>query len=436
MRQKVKGNSITYYKNVNEHLDDYVEIFKPYFKSIAHHHHMHHTISKDAILIYSYFPIEVCCDGCRNQPIDFAVKRVSKASIPDTFFEMKHRDLECENVDRIYYGGRLVGFYCNKNNVFCCGDITHDGGQSVHIQAIISAMVEHGYLKVLNGKDKKTTVMLGADPEMETLINGELVSAFDLPQLCNRDKAYISHDGHTQPQRELRPDPAETPEELVENIRDLIKISSFFGENLSVMGRELPLGGHIHIGNVAPNPEIISVLDYFLSPFNEFNSSTRNSSKYGKKGDVRVQPHGFEYRTPPAAWLLTPMLALKTLQLTQNVVEKIINDIDIDISDNSNVDEYKENLERIGFGAQWIVEFLDEIAWAKIHISEPLAKTWNVEVPKDFQVKKLYRSKIQIRPSIPRPVRVGGAPSSPNIMIEDLEMVEEEEEPHEEEMFP
>ncbi len=416
MRKLVKGNSTICYRGIIEHLDDYIEIFKKYFRNIAHHHHIHHGINKDAILMYSYFPIDISCEGCDHESRELDIPICGNSPISIVFSESKARDLECMNVDRILYGGKHIGFYCPKNNIFCCGDLAHDADQATHIKAVLEGMEEAGYIKPLVIDNPRIKITLGADPEMEANVNGILVSACNLPQLCTREKVYISHDGHTQPQRELRPDPANTPEELVENIRDLIRISSFFNEDLRVVGSAFPLGGHIHIGNATPSTELISVLDYFLFPFNEFNSKRRNDSKYGKPGDVRIQPHGFEYRTPPAAWLLTPTLAKMTLELTQNITEKIINNENVEISDNYKLDEYIESLKGIGFSDVWVNQFLNEISWAKVHINEPLAKTWNVEIPKEYRIRKVYREHSSFRP-----------------IMEELGSIEEPEEEEQEE---
>lgn len=406
MRKIVRGNSTTCYQGTEkEHLDDYVDLFRQYFKNIAHHHLVDHSINRDAILIYSYFPFEISCDGCSHSPRNFNIVQKNTKEPPCIFFDIRAKNLSCSHIDRIYYGGKFLGYYCQKNNVLCVGDIAHQAGQRGHISTILEGMKNEGLLIQIGKTGEKQIVTLGADPEFETMINGTVVSAFGLPQFCTRDKTYLSHDGLTQPQRELRPDPATSPEELVENIRDLIKISSFFGEDLSVVGKTLSCGGHIHIGNATPTKELINVLDYFLFPLNEFNSSLRIESNFGRSGDVRIQPHGFEYRTPPAAWLLTPTLARMTLELTKNVVERIINEIDVDISDNFDIDEYKYNLEQLGFDKDWIVQFMDEIMWAKSHIDEPLAKTWGVEIPQEYRVKKLYRDKP--RPTHPfEPIRM------------------------------
>ena len=95
-----------------------------------------------------------------------------------------------------------------------------------------------------------------------------------------------------------------------------------------------------------------------------------------------------------------------TLELTKNVVEKIINEIDVEISDNLNRKEYEDNIEQLGFTHAWVVQFMNEIAWAKVHIDEPLAKTWNVEIPKEYRIEKVYRSKPRSGHPFIEPVRI------------------------------
>ena len=393
MKKLIMGTSMTCYRGAEENLDEYIEIFKEYFDNIAHHYLSKHYLDKNVILIYSHFPSRVQCRGCTHHRSDIFILNETNKNVPEVFYDMRAGDIPCSRIDKINYSGRHIGYYCPTHNILCVGDIAHESGQENHVRNLIEGLERRGIFKRKDEIRKKQTVMLGADPEMETAVNGSMVSAFELPQMCTREKAYISHDGMTQPQRELRPDPANTPEELVENIRDLIKISSFFGEELTVVGKIAPLGGHIHIGNASPSKELTLVLDYFLSPLNEFNSELRVKSKYGKLGDVRAKPHGFEYRTPPAIWLLTPTLAKMVLEITKDVVEKIINGIDVEISDNLNIDEYKDNVEQLGFTREWVTQFIGEIAWAKSNINEPLAKTWGVDIPQEFKIKKLYRSK-------------------------------------------
>ncbi len=392
MRKTIRGNPITLQLDVtNEYFHEYLELFKKYFRQGAHHHCVQHSINKDAILIYSFFPSALDCHKCGQMPEVFSIPKINIDMNDAAFFEDRFRDIPCSRVHEIKYDSRRIGYYCKKNNIFCTTDIAHHSGNGEHLQAIFNAMEERGYLSPISKKEK-IAISLGTDPEMESLIDGEIVPGNTLPQMMTGEKIYISSDG-ARNQREIRPDPSTIPEELVENIRDLIKVSSFFGEDLSVLGKRFPLGGHIHIGGASPSSEVISALDYFLSPFNEFSSDERKRSKYGKKGDFRFQPHGFEYRTPPPAWLLTPKLALMTLYLTKSVVETLINGTDIEIDDDSALPIYRENLKQFGFSDAWIDDFLHEIEWAKANMHEPLAKLWGVDIPKEFKASKQYRFK-------------------------------------------
>ena len=393
MKQTVKGSQlIMRIDSLGEPIQDYVDIVKPYFGKIAHHHHQHHSINKDAVLIFSYFPCDVSCDGCRQKPIGIKIPTIEgNFPIQNGFFDAQFRDVPCSRLIQITYSGHTFGYYCIRNNVFVTTDFAHSRGNQPHVATIFEYLYNAGLFTKLSSSSDKAKITLGTDPEMEAMVKGKCVAANTLPSINVYNKAYISHDG-ARNQRELRPDPADTPEELVENIRDLIKISSFFNEDLTIEGKLFTLGGHIHIGGTSPSAELISVLDYFLDPFNEFSNEERKKSKYGKKGDFRYQPHGFEYRTPPAAWLLTPELALKTLQLTKVIVESLINGKDITISTTNDPTEYIENLKQFPLCTdEWIKKFLGEIDWARHNLDKPLARTWNVDIPPEFKVQKVYK---------------------------------------------
>ena len=110
----VKGNSTVCYRGVQEHLDDYMGLLKPYFRNIAHHHHVHHAINKDAILIYSYFPMDIPCSGCHHSAVDIHIKNARRVEDGKCFYDIRTKDLNCERVDRIFYDNVCVGYYCNN----------------------------------------------------------------------------------------------------------------------------------------------------------------------------------------------------------------------------------------------------------------------------------------------------------------------------------
>ena len=427
MKLNIRGNSMIIVNDASgEKFTEYTDLFKKYFSTAAHHHQVSHELNKDSILIYSSFPRNIDCDNCSECEVIIHIPE-KDFKINTVFFDRSSSSSPCGNIVKIFYGEYFLGYYCKKNNIFSVTDICHNSGNRKIIKYILDTMEEKGLLKILKQSKKEINLMLGADPELECIIDGKVISANGLIQICNHEKAFISHDGHTQPQREFRPDPAKTPQELVENIRDLIKISNFFGEDLGVLGNTFVLGGHIHFGGVGASNEIIQVLDYFLCPFNQFNSEIRRVSKYGKKGDYRFQPHGFEYRTPPPAWLLTPKLATMTLELSKKCVEIIASNNELIISNNEDLDEYKENLSSLGFSEKWIREFLEEIEWAKDHINEPLASLWDVEIPLKYKAKKIYRYNAPLsRIPSPRPTSSMRAEGSISMDINENESNDEE----------
>jgi hypothetical protein len=122
-----------------------------------------------------------------------------------------------------------------------------------------------------------------------------------------------------------------------------------------------------------------------------------------------------------------------TLQLTKEVVEYLINDNDVVVSNTNDVEEYKECLRQFDLCTEkWISEFLAEIEWAKVHIEEPLAKTWGVDIPSQYKVKKEYCYTEPMLSQTPTPRRVTMEDIDRAVRIEDEggEPPEEEEEEH------
>jgi len=396
MKKILMASNINLHICVNEHINDYVPFFEKFFRTIGHHCGSSHRHDKNSLLIYSGFPpYGLNCSNCSQTESSINISRVSASPIGDCFFENVFKNIPCGRLLDITYDNRLIGKYCKKNNILATTDIAHTGGNGPHIEKIFNDLLELKILKIkskIKPKTKNVKITLGADPEFETKVDNKDVSAYDLVSIMTRNKSIISHDGRTQPQRELRPDPANTPSELVENIRDLIRISSFFKEELYVVGDRMPLGGHIHIGNVTPCSDMVTALDYFSFPFLKFNSKIRRDSPYGKPGDIRSKEYGFEYRTLPSVWLATPLLATMTLELIKSIVEQMINGKEIIITDKFQRESYKEDLMSLGFSDEWCKIFADEIRNLKTNMYIPLSESWDCEIPKKYQVSKIYMS--------------------------------------------
>jgi Phage phiEco32-like COOH.NH2 ligase-type 2 len=93
-------------------------------------------------------------------------------------------------------------------------------------------------------------------------------------------------------------------------------------------------GGHVHIGRKKPDMnKTISSLDELsnllinLDVVDKVGSKVRKElTKYGKNGDIRIQPHGFEYRTMPT-WLDSPWSAFLTLTLSKLAILHNLSDV-------------------------------------------------------------------------------------------------------------
>jgi formylmethanofuran dehydrogenase subunit E len=178
------------------------------------------------------------------------------------------------------------------------------------------------------GSMEKVRITLGADPEFELLVGGNIVAAEDLlEEDLGLPWGVIGKDGSGD-QLELRPRPSCAPSALVKNVgRLLLSVPRGVGGLPSTMGEEYPLGGHVHIGGLAEGEveEVLEAVDEaFGRIFYGMNSKARLNSSYGQVGDWRAQPWGAEYRTPPANVWSHPGVALVFLRAIKWVAERVL----------------------------------------------------------------------------------------------------------------
>lgn len=200
---------------------------------------------------------------------------------------------------------------------------------------------------------KEFPFKIGADPEFAILEGTRVLDADRIMPLIMDSKKYkkvscgfdvpnagnIGWDGGGS-QGELRPDPSNKPEEVVENMRSLFKtaIERFNIVTLTSRCLRLPVGGHVHLevsGDKKP-PEIEKItklLSFFYLPLlladDLAHLKERRSSSYGDIGDTRVNnveggKKTIEYRCPSAEWLTTPKIATATLAYLATVFAEII----------------------------------------------------------------------------------------------------------------
>ena len=181
---------------------------------------------------------------------------------------------------------------------------------------------------------ERTEVTLGGDPEFELIVDGEVVPAEKL--LLGRRVplpwGFIGEDGSGDP-IELRPWPSADPETLVGNLgRLLLSVPRVLGGFPSTICEEHPIGGHVHIGGVpgGDQEDLVRVIDGLLGDlFYSLSGETRLSRGYGRRGDWRSKPWGFEYRTPPANIWSHPGVALAFLRAIKWVAEKFLEGEDL-----------------------------------------------------------------------------------------------------------
>jgi hypothetical protein len=174
-----------------------------------------------------------------------------------------------------------------------------------------------------------TKVTLGGDPEFELIVDEEVVPAEKL--LLGRRVplpwGFIGEDGSGDP-IELRPRPSADPETLVGNVgRLLLSVPRALGGVPSTACERYPIGGHVHIGGVpsGDQEDLVKVIDGLLGDlFCSLSAELRLSRGYGRRGDWRSKPWGFEYRTPPANIWSHPGVALTFLRAIKWVAEKFL----------------------------------------------------------------------------------------------------------------
>jgi hypothetical protein len=198
-------------------------------------------------------------------------------------------------------------------------------------------LLDRGYATLVNPELGDVSISLGGDPEFEVYLGGELVPARELSIFEDGGlNGSIGTDGvsHTA---ELRPEPAYSPEEYVENFLTLAEEVRVEGVLLSVQGDNYALGGHIHVGS--PDSNVIRVLkdrvESFVQVLDDFVGRvllpTSGSARggYAHLGAYEFKRYGWEYRTPPASIYADLEMVRITYKLTKGLVEFLLKEGEI-----------------------------------------------------------------------------------------------------------
>lgn len=301
-----------------------------YFKSISYQNNFgNQSVGSNAIIVS---PIGYTIPMAREEKIiDLASMRIIKLSEVPDYSCLRNSDMTVKNLTDIIYvfkvGKMLFARYIPENNILILPNVF-----SVNEWEWLASFFD--YIKqFLKKRDKKDTgITIGCDPEFELYDKYGHFMNKDHILSEGRLQRKIGADGHGDT-LELRPAPSEDPAEVVADLVGLFDCLAHM--KVSVKGDLEALGGHIHFGapqgkTIKAQKPLLDALDAFIG--NHFQSTSGAARRdYGRKGDMRPQPWGFEYRTPPAAVFTTKEIAYITMKLAKGIAEEI-NRRDIEIT--------------------------------------------------------------------------------------------------------
>lgn len=237
----------------------------------------------------------------------------------------------------------VIAFYFTGRNTFVMCDTTHYLNDDIEeaMNFMLDYVISKGYcLKINKEKEEEkppkllsipnVEITLGADPEFEVRLDGDIVRADEIEEFWSDDDGESDEkewglDGASTV-AEARPAPALTPREAVANMRELF--SRVTHHDLSVDGAMYSSGGHIHIGGVdfddVVDKGLLKLLDSQIGlPTRSMNGRVRkNHSNYGRLSDYETKSYGFEYRTPPAGIFYSPRMLELCYKIAKNTAHK------------------------------------------------------------------------------------------------------------------
>lgn len=270
-------------------------------------------------------------------------------NIENVFFDMEKLWLDIDskhiyNAIRIRVNEKSAGYYLPSINTLVLSDWTHDRECAQVFISLWPELVEKLSLRVIDVKPKLIPigdVTVGCDPEFELIQGNEVINAEEEIDSDNWTNS-IGTDGAGD-QIEIRPEPGDHIK-VTQNIKKLMKrFSEEFDEfQLGDTGNRYPLGGHIHVGigmKYRPPTNLLHVLDDFIGrPVIKLSGKARGS--YMVLSEARQQPHGFEYRSPPAAIFQNPAITCIVLKLARNLTKKYLNGDFLSYNDTPTEEDY------------------------------------------------------------------------------------------------
>lgn len=228
-------------------------------------------------------------------------------------------------------------------------------------------LLEKHLLEIIKNNMSKTnernfSFKIGADPEFSIILQNKRIDACQTMSEILRGKKEFKPDDHdmgfnvgkygnigwdgASQTGEIRPAPANTPEEVVRNMAELFnalgKYMSIF--EYTTLSSHASIGGHIHLEadnswNGQKQKSIHMQMTSFYLPIlmseNKVNVALRIQQNYGAMTDFRFENKGrnekgeevrtYEFRCPSAEWLTSPKIAQATLAYFATIYNEILN---------------------------------------------------------------------------------------------------------------
>jgi len=396
MRKQLVGKHPTISSN-NHHLmecaADILEDVSPYFNALRSHYDVTCGLQENVMYTYPTVDLRIKIIG----EID-----ITGVNVHDTMFYEHSRmdshvsDRYSEPAIKINVNGYFAGWYLPRINVICAADWTHGSGTVSTFRQVWPKLITLLDLKILpeekrikEEKIKIDKITMGCDPEFE-LVNGQgdvIYAGMHIVSDEDGNGNNLGVDG-ADDQVELRPR-AGDPRQVVSNIKKLFKMfSEQYGEyKLSDEGDEYPLGGHIHVGigrRWRPDSGLAHLLDDFVGRA-VINLSGEARDDYKRLASqsldaIRIQPHGFEYRSPPSAVFQNPAITYITLTLVKNLCEKYFQEVPLEYDSRPTLEDYMNVGGLTKQQAKYFMKFIEEYEPTK-----NITANWHITPSKSFE---------------------------------------------------
>jgi hypothetical protein len=199
-----------------------------------------------------------------------------------------------------------------------------------------SSISSENLIKMKIEKVAPEVLKFGADPEGEMLLGNSCVNANEhlLPEHNSLD-TQIGRDGCART-LEFRPSPMPSGEELADEMYRLFREfkTNYPNYGISVKGDTQAIGCHLHVGTgfqtVCPEGLVEMYYHFLELPLWGINGTARGC--YSTHRSIRIQPHGFEYRSLPAGILANKNVAKIVMKIFANITKTFIQNNELEFS--------------------------------------------------------------------------------------------------------